>query len=231
MRALLQVLGLVLYPFAVHVLILAEAPRVAVLTLVLLSVAYLTTFVVGGLVAKRKGRKVRSGPWLVVYSLLALTGGVNLATNSVYALFLPPIFINLGLMLLFANTLRSGAVPIIERMMQLAYRGSLPPPLHALARRLTWQWVFFFISAAVLALALGLYAPLATWSLFVNVFYYLLIVLLFLAQHMYRYLRFRQYGTVKLWNIIQDISPAGLWRGVKAHDVDVVRDVTEVCPK
>lgn len=231
MRALLLVLGLVLYPFAVHALILAEAPRVAVFALIVVSVTYLAVFALGQMTARKHGRRIRSGPWLIVYGLLAITGGVNLLTDSVYALFLPPIFINLGLMLFFANTLRPGALPIIEHLMRLAYRERLSPPLHALARRLTWQWVFFFGSTAFLSLMLGLYAPLRVWSLFVNMLYYLLIALLFLVQHIYRYLRFRQYGAVSLWGVIQSVSPSAFWHAAKTRDMEEAGEATEAFPK
>jgi len=230
-RVLLLVLGLVLYPIAVHTLIMAEAPRAAVLTLVAVSVLYLAVFGLGRLTGTKHWRRGRAGPWLMMYGLLALTGIVNIFTHSVYALFLPPIFINLGLMLVFANTLRAGALPLIERMMRLAYRDALPPPLCILARRLTWMWVFFFGSMALLGAALGLYAPLAVWSLFVNVLYYLLVVLLFLAQHVYRYLRFRQYGAASLWNIIQTVSRDPLWRSTGQRSVDASRDATQACQK
>ncbi|MHB8453534.1 MAG: COG4648 family protein [Acidiferrobacterales bacterium] len=230
MRAVFSVLGLVLYPIAVHLLIMAEAPRAAVLGLVTVSLLYLLVLGRKSLAGAKAGRPGGYSPWLAMYGLLVLVGVVNLLTHSVYALFLPPVFINLGLMLFFAGSLRAGSLPLVERLMQLAYSRELPLPIRILARRLTWIWVLFFGVMALLGVALALYAPLPIWSLCVNVLYYLLVVVLFLTQHVYRDLRYRRYGAVSLGNIVRNVV-AGSRRPAVRKAAGNTADATEICPK
>ena len=63
---------------------------------------------------------------------------------------------------------------------------------------------------ALLSVALAHWASLAVWSLFVNVFYYFFVAAMLVLQHIYRHFRFRQYGTVSLWQLgrrVVRISP------------------------
>lgn len=194
MRALLLTLGMLLYPLVVHTLVVLQAPGVAVIGLVAVSLAYL-------LVLGLKRGSAVAPQWLWMYGLLGATGAVSLYAQSVHALFLPPILINLGLMAVFATSLRTGETPLVERLMRIAYEGALPPGLADLARRLTWLWVMFFAGMAVLSLTLALWASLPVWSLFANVLYYFFVAAMLLLQHLYRHFRFRQYGSVSLWQL------------------------------
>ena len=194
---------MVLYPLAVHALVVLQVPGIAVFGLVTTSLIYL-------LVLGFKGRQGVAPQWFWMYGLLALSGVLSLSTRSVHVLFLPPVLINLGLLMLFAASLRPAAVPLVERLLRVAYAGELPPGLANLARRMTWLWVVFFAGMAVLSVALAHWATLATWSLFVNVLYYFFVTAMLVLQHVYRHFRFRQYGTVSLWQLgrrLAQISP------------------------
>lgn len=199
MRALLLVFGLVFYPLAVHALILLEAPRIAVAGLVLTSVGYLA-------ILGAKGGKGVSTLWLSLYGILALFGIFSLYAHSVHVLFVPPVLINLGLLVVFGATLRRGAVPLVERLMRVAYQRELPTGLPQLARRMTWVWVAFFGGMVPLSLGLALWAPLEIWSLFVNVLYYFFVAAVLVAQHAYRHWRFREYGSVSLWRLARNLA-------------------------
>ena len=199
MRNLLLALGMIFYPLAVHALVLLDAPVIAVVALVSMSLAYLV------MLGAKQGRGV-SPIWLLVYGLLALTGIASLYVRTVHALFLPPVLINLGLLAVFGATLRPGAVPLVERLMHVAYQDKLPPGLPQLARRLTWLWVFFFVAMLALAVGLALLAPLEVWSLFVNVLYYFFVAAMLLGQHFYRHVRFHRYGSVTLWQVARNLA-------------------------
>ena len=203
MRTLLLLLGLVFYPLMVHALVVLEVPGIAVFGLVLASLTYLV-------VLGTQGRGV-TPVWLWMYGLLALVGGISLYARSVHVLFLPPALINLGMLAVFGGTLRVGKVPLVERLLRIAYSqrlpfGELPPGLAQSARRMTWAWVIFFACMTLLSLGLARWASLEVWSLFVNVLYYLFVAALLIFQHGYRHFRFRQHGPVSLRRLAYDLA-------------------------
>jgi uncharacterized membrane protein len=198
-RTPLLALGLLFYPLVVHMLVVLKVPGIAVFGLVGASLAYLV-------VLGAKGGQGVSPVWFWMYGLLALAGSISLYARSVYVLFVPPVLINLGLLAVFGATLRPGAVPLVERLMRVAYGQALPPGLPRLARRMTWVWLVFFAGMVPLSLALALWAPLEIWSLFVNVLYYFFIVALVIGQHLYRHFRFRRYGGVSLWRLARNLA-------------------------
>ena len=199
MRNLFLILALIFYPLAVHALILLGSSRTAVFLLVAISLIYLVML-------GFRGTLSRFAAGTAVYIVLMAIGIINIFTDSMYALFLPPVLINLGMMGFFGDTLRHGSAPLVERLMRLEYKQELPGPLKQYARRLTWIWTGFFCLMALLSLLLAWRAPLAVWSLFANVLNYIFVAVLFLGQYIYRFLRFRQYGIFMPWHTIQTIS-------------------------
>ena len=201
MRAVLQTLGMIFYPLLVHLLILYKVPVVAVAGLVATSLVYFYT-----MLHLRGGPRARFA-WIALYALLAAVGFLNLLTDTVYALYLPPLLVNAGLMLVFALTLRQGSMPLVERLMRMEYAGlAFPAALARYARNLTRVWVGYFAGIVVISLWLAVSAPLETWSLFANVLSYLFAVLLFLAQYAWRALRYRQYGVFTPWDTLRCIA-------------------------
>lgn len=201
MRSLWVIFGLVLYPLAVHVLVMLGVPWIAVLALVVTCLAYL-------LLNGRRGAQRTLIGWLSVYGLLAAAGLASLWSDSVYALYLPPVLINLGLMVFFAFSLRSGSLPLVERLIQLSQprvTDPLPTDIVRSARRMTWGWVVFFAGTIVVSLALAAFGSLATWSLFTNVIYFALLGLVIVLQHIYRLLRFRGRATGSLRAAVRNV--------------------------
>ena len=197
MQAFLIIAALAIYPLAVHGLVVFDAPQGAVIGLVFVSLANLFWLLRGKSLAR---------PWLFLYALLATAGLVNLYTQTVYALFIPPVAMNIGLMVLFGASLRHARQPLVEAMMRLEYGADLPPPLARYGRQLTYIWTGFFAAVAVLSVGLALFAPLAVWSFFVNILIYFLITVLFILQYSYRYWRFRQYGVFLPWHLLQRLA-------------------------
>lgn len=207
MRAVLQILGMIFYPLLVHSLILLEVPVVAVVGLVVTSLVYFYT-----MLQVRQNVRTRFA-WIALYALLAAIGLVNLLTDTVYALYLPPVFVNLGLMLLFGMTLRGDSMPLVERMMRMEYpTGDLPPPLVRYARSLTQVWVGYFAAIVIISLVLALTAPLALWSLFANILSYVFAILLVFAQYAYRAWRYRVHGVFMPWDTLRHMAR------ISAHD-------------
>jgi uncharacterized membrane protein len=200
-RAVLQTIGMIFYPLLVHLLILYKVPVVAVAGLVATSLVYFYTML-----------HLRAGPrlrfvWMGMYALLAAVGLLNLLTDTVYALYLPPLLINAGLMLVFGLTLRRASMPLIERLMRMEYPGGeLPEALVRYARQLTRIWVVYFATIVLVSLVLAVGAPLELWSLFANVLSYVFAILLFLAQYAYRALRYREFGVFMPWDTLRCIA-------------------------
>lgn len=192
---------MIFYPLLVHLLILYKAPAVAVAGLVATSLVYFYTML-----------HLRAGPrtrfiGVGVYALLAALGSLNLLTDTIYALYLPPLLINSGLMILFGLTLRQGSMPLVERLMRMEYSGAeLPAALARYARNLTRVWVGYFAGIVLISLVLAVSAPLELWSLFANVLSYLFAIMLFLAQYLWRALRYRQYGLFMPWDTLRCIA-------------------------
>jgi uncharacterized membrane protein len=201
-------LGLIVYPLAVHGLVLMGAPWIAVIGLIATSLVSLTalTFVQGA---------NRRYSLLALHALLATIGAVNVLTGSVYALFLPPVIIHLGLMLFFGASLRPGQPSFIERLMQIEGRGELSRPLQAYARRLTWIWTGYFGAVAVVSLLLAWRAPLEAWSLFVNILNFVFIGVLLAVQYLYRWVRFGPAGMLPPWRLMRRL--AGMSLSDRAH--------------
>jgi uncharacterized membrane protein len=197
-RAVVPILALVLYPLATHALVVLGRPQIALAGLAAVSLFFLTA---GARVGWR---------WPGLYTLLAAAAAVSLAAGEPYALFLPPLLVNLALAALFAASLRRAAVPVVERFMHAEFPNGVPDELRPYARRLTWQWVAFFIAMAAISAALAAWAPLALWSLFANVLIYPLVASLFLLQHGWRRWRFPgvrgRFDPRTLWQMLPALS-------------------------
>jgi uncharacterized membrane protein len=168
------------YPFAVHWLLAAGRPRIA---LALAAVA------LGGLCWSLADARWR---WLA----LLMIGLSSLAAGALHAgelvLFLPPIAINIGLALFFASTLSSGREPLISWFARVE-RGGLAPDLKVYTRCLTWIWVGFFLTMAAVSLVLAVTGPRMAWAWFTAVGNYLCVGMLFVGEYAYRRVRFSHY--------------------------------------
>jgi uncharacterized membrane protein len=192
---------MVFYPLFVHLLIKLDATWLAVAGLVVTSLVY--QFLVIGF---RRGAVVYHA-WVGLYIVLTVLGTINLLTDTHYALFFPPVIINLALAAVFGVTLRRGVTPLVEQMMRFEYDGQTPPaPLQVYARHLTQVWTGYFLAVVLVSLLLAYTARLETWSLFTNILNYVLAVTLLFAQYLYRFLRYRQYGVFMPWDTLRRMA-------------------------
>ncbi len=196
MRQLLrQVLSnsVFLYPLLMHVLIERGMIAAALIGLAVVSLIACAPFVF-----ERRG-----GFRAALFGFIALAALAGLAGGQAFALYLPPVIFNLVLALVFGRTLRTGAVPLIERFMRFYHGDSMSPALVRYAHHLTWLWVILFLVMALVATWLATFASLQAWSLFANVISYLLVLGLFLGQFVYGYARYRT-------PLLRDIIPTAL---------------------
>jgi hypothetical protein len=95
-----------------------------------------------------------------------------------------------ALLVTFGLSLRPGRVALVTELARRMH-GSIPDDMAAYTRGVTWAWCGFFGAQLATSLALFLWAPIAAWSLFVNVLDLPLIVLMFMAEHAYRMVHLR----------------------------------------
>lgn len=196
-----------------HTLVLAHVPHIALIGLIAIATANIA-------VLHQRGR--RALPLACLYGLMILLALVNVLTDALFALYLPPVLINLALMLLFGYSLQPHQTPLVERFMRIEYGAALAPELVRHGRNLTMTWALFFAFVVLTSVLLAVFAPLATWSWFVNVFNFVLVGLLFLCQQLYRMLRYGKYGRVMPWTLVTRLArlkladPAHpLWGGTR----------------
>lgn len=97
---------------------------------------------------------------------------------------------DIGLMLVllitFARTLFAGHKPLCVSFAEIIYGGKLPADHERYAHKLTIAWVIFFGLMIVISTVLFFFAPLATWSFFVNFLTLPLVAAMFIAEFLVR---------------------------------------------
>lgn len=144
---------------------------------------WLAVAVVGLLVAVRRANV----PSSLFFGAL-LSAGIVLWWwgKAVDFMYLPPVLVNLALMVLFGKTLLSGATPLVSRVASL-WRGALDPVVALYTRRVTIAWTIFFALMALESIGLALFAPVHIWSLFTNFLNYVFVLLFFVIEYQLRF--------------------------------------------
>jgi uncharacterized membrane protein len=127
----------------------------------------------GALIAVGAGLWLWTRPGSTPGALLAMHAGVYL-----------------GLLWLFARTLRAGREPLVTGIARRV-RGVLPPEVAGYTRRVTQAWCVFFACMAVASIVLFRFAPLPVWSLFANLLNPPLVAVMFVGEYLVRITRFR----------------------------------------
>jgi uncharacterized membrane protein len=117
-------------------------------------------------------------------------------------LYSPPVVVNLVLCGFFARTLLAPRDPLITGFARVSRGGHLPPDLARYTRNLTAAWAVFFASMAAISVTLAVTGPIATWSFFTNLLNYLLVVLFFVLEYVYRRIRYRHHPHASPWQMI-----------------------------
>lgn len=141
---------------------------------------------------------------------IAVLLGITVLYVPQVLLFAPPVIINAVLAVFFGASLRTGREPVISVFARLEQGGILPPDLARHARTVTWLWALLLAALATLAMALAVWAPLETWSLFANVVNYALIAALFIGEYLYRRVRFRHYRHASLGALLRNVRSVNL---------------------
>jgi uncharacterized membrane protein len=119
----------------------------------------------------------------------------NLGMAAAYGV--PHAVANACLLWWFARTLRDGREPLITGVARRIH-GSLPPPIQSYTRQVTIAWSLFFAAQVAVSLVLFVFAPLETWSMFVNVLNLPLLVLMFAGEYLVRVIRHPEHPRASL---------------------------------
>lgn len=140
----------------------------------------------------RGGGLIALGLCPVLLHLAMVAGGGRAAPASgidravdvglVAASAAPHTVIYASLLAVFGATLLPGRHALITVLARRMY-GDIPSAMAAYTRAVTWAWCGFFVAQLATSLALFLWAPLAVWSVFVNVLNAPLFALMFAAEH------------------------------------------------
>lgn len=173
----------VLYPIAIWIgLTMLGTRSVSVIVLGLLI----------PILAIRLRRADRATFWSIVrvpiaILVLVVLGAVTGDARFVLAM---PVVINTVLLATFAETLREGQTPIIERFARLVDE-ELSEAKRAHCRSWTIRWCVFFTLNATVALALGLFATPFAWAAYNGGIAYALIGSMFAIEYVERKATFR----------------------------------------
>ena len=132
-------------------------------------------------------------------ALKALPEGATLK----WAVYSPPVLIDLALCWLFGRTLRRGAEPLVTSFARHAHGGVLPTDLPAYTRRVTLAWTLLFAAMAAAAAWLALLGTGHAWAWFVYVGSPALVAALFLGEFAWRRVRFRHHPRQRLADMLQ----------------------------
>ncbi|MDB5396961.1 MAG: hypothetical protein JWM91_4467 [Rhodospirillales bacterium] len=108
-----------------------------------------------------------------------LTGGVIVSSGMLHATAYG------ALLALFGTSLTSGSEPLVTRITG-AIHGRLSPEVLRYTRRVTWVWCAFFGLEILMSATLLTLAPIAWWSVFVNLSNMPLILILFVGERLFR---------------------------------------------
>src|SRR5687768_16636184 len=136
-------------------------------------------------------------PW-VVHAFIADTTTISLRMALSVLNGVPHAAVNLFLMWVFGRTLLHRREALITGFARRIH-GPLPPDIESYTRRITAAWCIFFAIQVFLSAMLLAVAPLDVWSLFVNVLSLPLVALMFVAEYLYRIVRFPDHAHVSIW--------------------------------
>ncbi len=137
---------------------------------------------------------------------LACLIGLSIALGDRRLLLFLPMLAGLYVLAAFAWSLRSGP-PMIERFAR-AIEHDLPPFTLGYCRKVTVLWCVFLALHALAVGALALFAPLAWWTLYTGLVFYLLLGALLVGETLVRKLWFRGYGRGLADQVLARLFPA-----------------------
>ena len=186
------------YPFLAHSIIIVDHQTTPLN--VALVVAPIALFGVW-LLARAGNRGIGAIALLIALGMMAIVGS-GVGSGLVLACGVPHAIANISLLGFFGRTLLPGHEAMITRLARIVH-GHLPPYITEYTRRVTAAWCVFFAAQVVLSVLLYAFAPLAAWSLFVNVLNGPLVVLMFVGEYLWRLYRYPRFQHTSIMQVIR----------------------------
>lgn len=181
-KIILTAIGIIAYIVLMY--LSASGPDAAARTVVLTVLAWQ-----GFAVAILWGSGKRALALLVAAPAILLFVFFDQLKHFEWLCLVPNILVNGSLFLFFARTLFGERTALITQL-ALRVHGSIPAPIRAYTRTLTYVWSAFFLLSIVASLALYFFVSFAAWSLFTNVYALPIMIAMFALEYLYRRLRF-----------------------------------------
>ena len=156
------------------------------------------------------GRSWRGRLGLTALTLAAVGGWIAwraAGANPALVYLLPHVGVYLFMLWLFGHTLMPGREALITRLAHHIH-GTLPAEIERYTLHVTRAWCLFFAGMALTSLLLFFLAPLAVWSVF-NLLNLPLVVAMFLAEYLYRILRYPNFSHASIRSTIRAFQKYG----------------------
>lgn len=150
------------------------------------------------------GRSWRGRLGLTALTLAAVGGWIAwraAGANPALVYLLPHVGAYLFMLWFFGHTLMPGREALITRLARHIH-GTLPAEIERYTLHVTAAWCLFFVGMALASLLLFFFAPLAAWSVF-NLLNLPLVVAMFLAEYLYRILRYPNFSHASIGSTIR----------------------------
>lgn len=190
------------YPILLHTFILKEEVEVWQMVFVFAPLLAVAAWMVFRMVGKM---------WWPLLALLFVGAVYYIATGNHGRIGLLAVngvshaTLNLFLLWLFGRTLLTGREPLISQISR-RINGELRAEVASYTRHVTVAWCVFFALQVVVSLLLYAFAPLAAWSLFINILNLPLLILMFVVEKTYRSVRFPHHPQTSILKAIEVYS-------------------------
>ncbi len=199
---ILLLAAFIAYPIVLHVFVLKEEVAMSHLLFVFAPLLIVAAWVILRMAGKAWWPLLALGFGAAIYYIA--TGDYGriglLAVNG-----LSHATLNLFLLWLFGRTLLRGREPLISQISR-HINGELKEEVVEYTRHVTIAWCVYFALQVFVSLGLYLLAPLGAWSFFINVLNLPLLILMFVAEKVYRTRRYPNHPKTSILKAIEVYS-------------------------
>lgn len=211
-----QIIGvavIVVIPLAIHIAI-----AYALWAPLIIAIPLAELLLIAAIAAYRRPALIKwLLPMIALLGLIWFAGGFSWVSAAAIP-GIPHALAYSSLLFVFGSSLLPGREAILTRAVG-AVRGPLPPEIVAHTRRVTAVWCGFFAGQLIGSLILFIWAPIETWSFFINVLNLPLVVALFVIEWAYRTLFYRHYPQDTLSDVVRIVAKTRLNRTRQADSV------------